>query len=334
MTFPKSARYKRASKLAEQFLVDNNITDFPIDPFEIIERNKWGLITYSELAHISKTPFFQVVRACQSNDGYVMYDEESKNHTIAYNDTIRSKDRIRFTLLHEIGHIYLNHLVDFQETVITRNSLTETKYKILENETNHFARNVLAPTQIINQIETPTESDVSYFFGISLKAAKVRLELLFRDSVLSSWGNSLLEQFGAMVYKLNHIHFCTNCKHEFIKENVVFCPICGKSNKLKKRGYRKMIYDGVSIDENGRAIECPKCGNEQIIKGEYCKICGVHVVNRCDRSYYDHGQLIIECGELAEGNARYCTECGHETTFFKNGILKDWEDELKNGLPF
>ncbi len=61
------------------------------------------------------------------------------------NDTIRSQGRIRFTLMHEIAHILLTHLIDFNETILIRNALTKSKYKILENESNAFARNVLIP---------------------------------------------------------------------------------------------------------------------------------------------------------------------------------------------
>ncbi|WP_094701861.1 hypothetical protein [Brevibacillus laterosporus] len=80
-----------------------------------------------------------------------------------------------------------------------------------------------------------------------------------------------------------------------------------------------MIYNGFYVDKNGRANKCTRCLNEQINDGEYCKISGVTIVNKCTRTDYNG---YPECEEIAEGNARYCTKCGEKTTFFKEGLLK------------
>ncbi|MFW5437081.1 hypothetical protein [Paenibacillus apiarius] len=101
-----------------------------------------------------------------------------------------------------------------------------------------------------------------------------------------------------------------------------------------------MKYDGYTVDENGRALRCPRCENEEITDGTYCKICGTHTVNRCTNRYFDNmdGEEVINCSAIAEGNARYCVHCGHETTFYKNKLLNDWKTAkqkiISDNLPF
>ncbi|MGG0793660.1 ImmA/IrrE family metallo-endopeptidase [Brevibacillus laterosporus] len=130
MIFPRFARYHKVMSIVHSFFLKEQINNFPLDPFKIIENNQWGLISYTELATIHNTTIENVKRAYQSEDGYTMYDAES--FTIAYNDKIETLDRIRFTLMHEIGHIYLNHLIDFDETILARSKLTKNKYKIMK----------------------------------------------------------------------------------------------------------------------------------------------------------------------------------------------------------
>lgn len=76
-----------------------------------------------------------------------------------------------------------------------------------------------------------------------------------------------------------------------------------------------MKYDGYELDENNSFSVCPRCENEEI-SGSYCKICGIYVRNECINDY---------CSAPAEGNARYCEECGSMTTFYNNGLLKRWD---------
>lgn len=90
-----------------------------------------------------------------------------------------------------------------------------------------------------------------------------------------------------------------------------------------------MIYSGFIVDENGRVKECARCSNEEIGEHDwYCKVCAAPVVNKCTSISYDfNGAIEWECGTIAAGNARYCTKCGSETVFFKNGLLEPWQNE-------
>ncbi|MGS0765308.1 hypothetical protein [Syntrophomonas curvata] len=77
-----------------------------------------------------------------------------------------------------------------------------------------------------------------------------------------------------------------------------------------------MFYnDGYELNENGKALKCPICENEEMWeRGEFCRICGKFVVNSC-----------TYCDTIAAGNSRYCELCGAETTFFKHKYLENWQ---------
>lgn len=86
-----------------------------------------------------------------------------------------------------------------------------------------------------------------------------------------------------------------------------------------------MKYSSILLDKNSKAHICPRCENERINNGEYCKVCGVHIVNRCTNE---------SCELLADGDARYCYSCGTETTFNLDKLLRDWKQEFPQELIF
>ena len=98
-----------------------------------------------------------------------------------------------------------------------------------------------------------------------------------------------------------------------------------------------MIYDdGVELNEDMRVIECPRCENEEFSQDAvYCKICGLRAYNYCEgEPEYDlSGYQTDTIYHKNPSNARYCETCGQPTIFFKEGLLRPWE-EVKNDNPF
>lgn len=332
MIFPEYARYDKLMHQVNSFFVKENVTDFPIDPFQTIANNKWGLITYSEIAEERGVWIEDIINAVQSEDGYTIYD--GYNYTIAFNDTIRSHGRIRFTLMHEIGHIYMNHLVDFQETILTRSTLTEEKYKVLEDEANGFARNVLAPVMIVKQLKYKDPMNLVEYFGLSQSAAKVRFDAIHMDyrRLNSQFINFQRKYFQSYVYLILNSKYCVVCSHHFIGERAEFCPICGYKSLTNHKGVDNMIYNGHFLDDNSRATICPKCDNELLhYEGDYCTVCGTYLVNKCAPTHRTsetgYGYLEDGCDTLLDGDARFCMRCGNESTFYQQGLLQSWEEE-------
>ncbi|MCM3030342.1 ImmA/IrrE family metallo-endopeptidase [Niallia sp. MER 6] len=338
--FPRTARYDKVMLQVNNLFFREKITFFPFDPFQIIKNNKWGLTTYSELAEEYGVTVKDIETAFQSEDGYTIYD--GINHTIAYNDTIQVQGRVRFTLMHEIGHIYMNHLVDFDETILLRSTLTNAKYKVLENEANSFARNSLAPVMVVKDLNINSISDIISKFEISAAAAKVRLDTLILDyrQIFSQYIRFQRENFKDFIHLSLHSKTCLQCFHYFIEEDALYCPVCSSDNFYKGKGIFEMIYDGYKVDGMGRAIECPRCGNEEVhYDGDHCKTCGLFLINKCTNQDTWNGEVQWECGTILDGNARYCVKCGNKSTFFDQGILDDWsiekeQKEYREKLPF
>lgn len=143
----------------------SNISTFPVKPSIIVESNGIKLKTYSQ--H-SEQLFQQALEI--SNDGFSIFQNNS--WFIFYNPTITPQERIRFTLMHEIGHIVLNH---------TEHS------ELAEAEADFFARYSLAPTVLIQSLPEINEYAIHEKFGISVTAAKYALENYYKWQSHFNW---------------------------------------------------------------------------------------------------------------------------------------------------
>lgn len=290
----------------------------------IIQQKKWGLIPYSELMKQFQCDIKTVFRCLNSKDGFTEWD--GFNYTIAYNDDIKLGNRVRFTLMHEIGHIYLNHLIDFDATKIYRGSLTSEENKVLENEANAFARNVLSPISMYLALKNKSSLNVSRTFGITETAAITRINLASQDvELIRSFGMS--QRIMLVYHRFMNKRKCIVCNNQYFN-NYVYCPICGTKNSLQW-GDGKMKYKTYDTDLDMKLLECIQCKNEEIPSdGEFCHICGAPTVNKCtntnDNYSFDNASY---CGETLPPNARYCPYCGSRSSFYVAGILPDWSTE-------
>lgn len=318
MNIPKYARYEYCNRRACEFLEEFGITTFPIEVEAIILQNKWGLVKYSELMNSFSCDLNTVIKCLGSNDGYTQFD--GYNYTIAYNDSSELGNRKRFTLMHEVGHIYLGHLKDFESTLLYRGSLTKSEYKVLENEANAFARNVLAPTSLIAHLKNKSKNSIAEHFGLTPKAASTRISFYYKDLQINQATNITKRLY----YIFSNFYYKRKCKicNVSLTQKDPYCPICGSNNLLWGDG--KMRYPvKIILNQNSKALRCPICDNEDVpIDGEYCPICGTMLVNKCTNvDEYGNG-----CGNFAAGNARYCIYCGAPTTFLQNKILEPWKN--------
>lgn len=333
MKIPQYARYDYCYAKSCEFLEEFKIKAFPINVLEIVHQRNWGLVPYSEFMYEFHCERQTVIRILGSSDGYTIWD--GTNYSIAYNDDPKLGDRTRFTIMHEIGHIYLGHLLDFEATKIYRGSLTKCEYRVLENEANVFARNVLSPVSMYLTLKNKSATNVAHTFGITTTAAEARINFINRDVQLVrhlKLGTKIMLVYHRFMNK----HKCIMCDAQFFQK-YKYCPICGNKNSLQW-GDGKMIYPKLETYDDGKLKECPICQNEETaIEGEYCTICGTYLVNICPNEACSYQRL--------PSNARYCPICGSQTTFYRNGILKDWNynenkfmqipaSSFDEGLPF
>ena len=325
---PDKPRYDRTLKIAQNFIIQENINKLPIDPFAIAINNKWGVEKSGDIAKdLNFTREYVLNKFVKSKDGSAFYCFETTEYKIVYNESINSLGRKRWTIIHEIGHIILKHFEDFNQTQITRGGLSEEEYKVLEKEADFFASQVLAPPIILKSLNVSSVVRLMTICGLSKQASENRynnfIDWLKRSKTATPLEKRILKKFHDFIHKKR----CVICGHSFILENAKYCPICGKRRIFWGDG--AMIYKGYELDENGRAHICPKCENEETHFGTYCIVCGTGLVNKCAVTEDDYRNFNKSCGTILPGNARYCYSCGNESTFLQNKILWPWDEEIR-----
>lgn len=122
-----------------------DVKTFPIDCIKIITGLGIPLYKYSDLPETKINKCLQV-----SNDAFTLQG------VIFYNDEFPNKERQRFTLMHEVGHIILKHEGDSSDN---------------EKEADLFASNILAPRSIIWHLHFNSVKDICTTFNVSCMAA-------------------------------------------------------------------------------------------------------------------------------------------------------------------
>lgn len=122
--------------------------------------------TYSQAACKMEVSFAQFLTDyTESEMGYTVYDKARKRWLIYYNNA-KSEATIRFTIAHELGHVFLGHTDD--------NPITD-------KEANCFARNLLCPYPLREKLIFSTAADYCKTFGISEPMAEVVIDKFDSD---------------------------------------------------------------------------------------------------------------------------------------------------------
>ena len=147
---------KRCEEIKE-IVVDTfeklDIRCVPINGFEMASKLNAVVVPYS-----SKPQEAQILMKQRSEDGFVAMREGV--WYIFYNDRKRY-DRLNNTLVHECGHIILDHTEESE---------------LAEAEAKFFAKYALAPPPLIHKLELKTAIEVHNAFDISLQAAEYALD--------------------------------------------------------------------------------------------------------------------------------------------------------------
>lgn len=175
--FPERADREKAVRTACRTLIDCQVRSLPPDPFAIGKRSGvLGMISmarHAELAGVGMGEYNQI----RGDNEALTYALGEMGYLIVYDDSVRSPERIRFSLFHELGHILLGHFRD-------RNpgSLPQEDSRVLETEANIFARNMLCPPPIVDLIRgNPADPKWAALFCVSESAWRVRQETLEGD---------------------------------------------------------------------------------------------------------------------------------------------------------
>ena len=146
-------RYDDIEKVVLKLYTMIKITRFPISCYDICKQLGIELFPYSKLSSKKQAAALET-----SKDGFYMIVEVQKGvieYRIYYNDTML-RERIRFTIMHEIAHIMLDHLEHSD---------------LAESEANYFAAYALAPPPLILAKNISDYVEIATVFDISKQCA-------------------------------------------------------------------------------------------------------------------------------------------------------------------
>lgn len=149
----KGSDYDRIEELANDLIEDLGLKLFPVDCFEVAFLLGIEIKKYSELPEEDRD--FMLSKA---KDGYSI--KTGGKYIIYYNDEL-DRNRIKFTIWHEIAHIQTGHLEE--ECTMP--------YARLEKEANHFAAYVMAPLAFIHTLGLSDPLEIADVCEISFDCA-------------------------------------------------------------------------------------------------------------------------------------------------------------------
>lgn len=178
----KRYQYERMLDKILNIYVTCNVTEFPIDCFSIIKTCGHQIHTYSELRE-NNPRLYEICR--KFSDDAFRYD-----NMICYNDRAYPA-RIRFTLMHELGHIVLNHTDETLER---------------EDEADLFASHILAPRIVMFGLRLADCVDhIKENFDLSVAASSN----VFSD--YKKWRGGISFHSFSDAEKAIRDRFCTEC---------------------------------------------------------------------------------------------------------------------------
>ena len=159
--------YRKARDLAWKMLISNGINSLPVDVISICRKEKINLFTYKQ----GET----IIKSLGLEDNTVDNDAFSINSMIFYDDT-KLRERQRFSIAHELGHIFLHSETSGKATIYNREPKSDDNP--LEVEANIFASRLLAPLCVLQFLNLNSIKEVAEFCDISFSAAKLRFSRL------------------------------------------------------------------------------------------------------------------------------------------------------------
>lgn len=148
-------QYKNARNASWQCLIDYNMNSLPVKVSRIAKQADIVLLKNSAVNLLSENE--SGITLMQDDKLYIVYADE------------QSPQRCRFTIAHELGHIFLGHLFSKDG-----NGFATTDEA--EHSANVFARDLLAPACVLHELHATNAAAIANLCDISLEAATYRAE--------------------------------------------------------------------------------------------------------------------------------------------------------------
>lgn len=206
-----------------------DVHSFPIDCGDLLRHYGYRILTYKEL--LEKNSELYSLCMEYSEDAF----RSGSAKVVAYNPD-RPHGRIRFSLVHELGHHLLGHT-----GASDRN----------EKEANAFASHILAPRMAIHYSRCKNANDVARLFDMSFEAA----DNAFID--YRRWHRNVVIYKMSPIDKIMYQHFyntdqkcfvwskqtCSFCGRILYNSPESHCKICILPPDPPKRKYAEVYYD-------------------------------------------------------------------------------------------
>ena len=142
-------RYEEIKRIVVKMFVKYGVSCVPINGFEIAHKMGVKVIPYSAIAASKRWLLLK-----KSENGFSV-ERTNGQWYIFYNDE-KDYGRVNHTIMHEIGHIVLDHTEDSE---------------LAEKEVKFFAKYALAPPVLIHKLKLNNPESISQIFEISYEAA-------------------------------------------------------------------------------------------------------------------------------------------------------------------
>lgn len=146
--------YSMIEKKVVELYDECGVKTMPLDPFAVIEKKGYILRSYSNL---DSDILNDLLTAKSDLEAFNFFDPSIQKYGIFYNTALNGR-RIRFTLMHEIGHIVLGH---------------KEESPLAKKEADFFAAYALAPYPLIHITDCEDCFDVEDIFDVSSQCAQI-----------------------------------------------------------------------------------------------------------------------------------------------------------------
>ena len=164
-------KYKEARDAAWRVLIDNDIRELPVSLFQIARNNGIKIVKDSEAKMLS--PGVSGMSILEEGQWYIVYNDEE------------NAGRRRFTIAHEMGHIFLGH----ELRGVHRRTFARVRPQE-EIDADSFAVRLLAPACVLWGLNIHTAEEIQKVCGLSRAASEhraKRMEVLYeRNKFLTS----------------------------------------------------------------------------------------------------------------------------------------------------
>jgi len=177
--------YQKSRIIAWETLLRYDVRSLPVVLHCLMDQ--MGIRYYNYESGAKLISAYHIEHLCQ-NDGFTLLIHGRP--FILYNNSIQPRQRIRFTIAHELGHILCGHSFCASGGVLhtRRNRGDLAQGDPREYEANCFAMRLLSPSIVLHRIGVRSPEEIALLCGLSPAAAQCRAG---RMAVLESRNNWL-----------------------------------------------------------------------------------------------------------------------------------------------